>query len=222
MDNILRGIPGVICYLDILVSGKDAEDHLRNLAEVFKRMEEHHFRLKKRKCNFMVQSVEYLRHQLDQEGIRAIPSKVEEIVNAPQPMNIQEFRSFLNYYGKFIRNFSSMLHPLNCLLQAKQKWEWTKECEHTFKQAKHQLVSSEVLIHYDLNLPINLAADASAYGIGAVISHVLPDRSKRPISFASQTLTTSEKNYAQLEKEALSLIFGVKKVFYGKKIHFNY
>ena len=143
MDNILRGIPGVICYLDdILVSGKDAEDHLRNLAEFFKRMEEHHFRLKKAKCNFMVQSVEYLGHQLDQEGIRAIPSKVEAIVNAPQPTNIQELRSFLgliNYYGKFIRNLSSILHPLNCLLQANQKWEWTKECEHTFKQAKHQL-----------------------------------------------------------------------------------
>ena len=75
-----------------------------------------------------------------------------------------------------------------------------------FKEAKERLVSSQVLVHYDSNLPIVLAGDASAYRVGAVISHVTPDGCEHPIAFASRTLSSTEQNYPQVEKEALSLI----------------
>lgn len=84
--------------------------------------------------------------------------------------------------------------------------------EQAFEQAKRKLTSATVLAHFDPQLPLRLAGDASTYGVGAVISHVLPDGSERPVAYASRTLTASERNYPQLEKEALSLVFGVKNV----------
>lgn len=223
MDTVLQGIPHVICYLDdILVTGKDDEDHLRNLAIVLQRLEDYGFRLKRAKCEFLQQSVEYLGHQIDAEGLHATPSKLQAILQAPTPKNVQELRSFLgllNYYGKFFPNLATLLQPLNSLLQHDECWKWSPGCNTAFQQAKQELASARVLVHYDPSLPIILAGDASTYGNGAVISHLMPDGSEHPIAFASRTLSKSERNYAQLEKEALSLIFGVKKVhqyLYGR------
>ena len=117
-------------------------------------------------------------------------------------------------------NLATILHPLNSLLQKGKPWNWTKGCEQAFLKAKSDIVSLRVLVHYDPSLPLKLAADASAYGVGSVISHVMPNGDERPIAFSSRTLQASEKNYAQIEKEALALIFGIRKFhlyLYGRK-----
>ena len=76
--------------------------------------------------------------------------------------------------------------------------------------AKQQLTSAKVLTHYTPTLPISMAADASAYGIRAVIAHVFPNGNEHPVAFASRTLTSSESKYSQIE-EALLLVFGVRR-----------
>ena len=169
--------------------------------------------MKRSKCRVLQSSVEFLGHRVDAEGIHPLESKLKAIVQAPAPKNVQELRSFLgliNYYSKFICNAATILGPLNALLRKEADWSWTQECQRSFDKAKATLVSSDVLMHYDPSLPIKMAGDASAYGVGAVISHVLPDGSERPVAFASRSLSSSERNYAQVEKEALSLVFGVK------------
>ena len=72
---------------------------------------------------------------------------------------------YSNYYGKFIKNLATLLHPLNKLLQQNVKWSWSMDCKIAFNQAKQELASSKVLAHYDIKLPIKLAADASSYGL---------------------------------------------------------
>ena len=170
--------------------------------------------MKRAKCNFIQGSVQYLGHSVDAEGLHTTLGKLEAVVKAPEPKNVQELRSFLgmlNYYRKFIPNISTIIHPLNRLLQHGHPCKWSEECKRAFQQAKETLTSSRLLVHYDPLLPLLLTADAFAYGLGAVISHIMPDGAERPIAYASRTLAPSERNYAQLEKEALALIFGIKK-----------
>ena len=158
--------------------------------------------------------MEYLGYRIDGKGLHTTSGKLEAIREAPTPVTqLRSFLGLLNYYGNFIANLATLLHPLNNLLRQGVPWKWSGEYAKASRHAKEALISSQVLARYDPQLPVKLAADASAYGIGAVISHQYLDGTVRPIAFASWTLTSSERNYAQLEKEALALVYGVKSNF---------
>ncbi len=183
----------------------------------------HGIRMKRSKCFFMQESVEYLGHIIDASGIKATPEKTTAISKAPSPENVTQLRSFLgllNYYRKFLPNLAMVVQPLISLLQKDRKWMWTEECEKAMTEAKTLLLQSNLLVHYDATLPLRLATDASPYGLGAVISHIMPNGEEKPIAFASRSLSSSEQNYSQIDKEALGLIYGVRKFhtyLYGRK-----
>ena len=215
MENILQGLPGVVVYLDdILVAGASEEEHLMRLNQVLSRLEQAGLRAKKEKCQFMVSSITFLGHWIDHEGIHPLPEKIQAVTEAPLPKGVQELKAYLgllSYYSKFIPNMASTLAPLYHLLKKDVRWQWTKEQEEAFQQSKKLLTASSLLTHFDSKLPLVLACDASSVGIGAVLAHKFPDGSERPIGYASRSLSRSERNYSQLEKEGLSCVFGVKR-----------
>ena len=177
------------------MTGSTEEEHLSNVEKVLQRLQKYGIRAKRAKCEFLCASVEYLGHRVNATGLYTTQSKVEAIQKAPQPKNIQELRSFfslVHYYGKFIANLSTLLKPQNLLLKDGREWLWTEECSRAFNEAKQLLTTAPVLAHYDPAVPIKLAGDASAYGIGAVTPHVYPDGSEQPTSFVSRTLSSSE------------------------------
>ena len=215
IESLLQGIQRVVAYIDdILITGESEQEHLKNLDEVLKRLEAAGLRLKAEKCKFMMAEVEYLGHRISKEGIFPTSAKVTAIKEAPVPSNVQQLRSFLgliNYYGKFLPNLSSKLAPLHSLLENGKPWQWLDIHQKAFDCAKSQLTSSQVLTHFDSKKEVILSCDASPYGVGAVLAHRFPDGSERPIAFASRTLAPAERNYSQLDKEGLAIIFGVKK-----------
>ena len=224
MDSVLQGMSRTVCYFDdILITGDSEDEHLKNLERVLGRLKTHGITVRKSKCVFMANSVEFLGHRIDAEGLHPLESKIEAMVKVPPPKNVAELKSFLgmvNYYAKFLPNLSTTISPLYTLLKKNSRWQWTEECSQAFLAAKGMLTSSKVLAHYNPKLPLILATDASSYGVGAVLTQVSEEGTERPIAYVSRTLSDAERNYAQIEKEALAIIFGVKRFhvyLYGRK-----
>ena len=214
METLIQGIPHVTVYIDdILITGETEADHLQTLEKVLERLAKAGLRAKKHKCKFMVPSVDYLGYVIDAQGLRPHPDKALAIQQAPTPLNVTQLKSYLgllSYYGKFLPNLSTLLAPLYKLLGKDIQWEWSSEQEQAFQASKELLTSSKLLVHFNPQLSLLLACDASAYGIGAVLAHKMPDGSEQPIGYVSRTLNSAERNYSQLEKEGLSCVFGIK------------
>lgn len=126
----------VIIIDDILITGTTREEHLKNLAEVLRRLREHGIRLKLEKCRFRQDSVVYLGLKIDAQGLHATDSKLQAIKDAPHPTNVHELRAYLgllNYYCRFIPKHAMLSQPLNDLLGKDAPWEWTDECAKAFE-----------------------------------------------------------------------------------------
>lgn len=214
MEKEFSGIPGVIVFFDdLLIFGATESEHLERLLTVLTRLKDVGLTAKFEKCKFFASEVKFLGFKIDAVGIHALTDKIEAIDKMKIPENVTELKRFLgmaNYYAKFVRNYTNTVAPLYKLLKKDVEWLWSGEHQKAFEGIKNKLMSSEVLIHYVPNLPIKITCDASPFGLGAVLSHILPDGGVKPVAFFSRSLSTAEKNYSQLDREALALVFGVK------------
>ena len=218
IDKILSGIPMVCCRVDdILVSGRNDKDHLANLNEVFSRLETHGLRVKKEKTELMRDELIYLGHRISKHGMSPVRSKVEDLLKTPEPENVKQLIAFLGavgYYRRYLPDLATVIAPLDCLRSSKVKWQWTKVEQDAFKKLKELLSSDRVVACYDPEMAVKVESDASKVGLGAVISHVYPDGSEKVIEYASRTLSECEKKYSQIDKEALGIIWAVKRFHY--------
>ena len=181
-----------------MVTGKTDQEHVANLKKVLEKLQTAGFRLKFEKCQFFQSEVRYLGHIIDKNGLRPQPDKLKAIVDMPLPQNPKELRSFLgmvNYYEKFTPGLASKCAILNDLLHKNAKWGWTKQHTDTVEVIKTALTLTETLTHYDQDLPLSLACDASSVGVGAVIFHTFPGGKEKPIAYASRKLSQAERNY---------------------------
>lgn len=224
MEEVLNGIPGVTVFLDdIRITGPNDRVHLERLEEVLKRLSQYNMRINLEKCQFFADRIEYCGYLIDRDGIHKVRKKIDAVQDMPVPENKDQVRSFVglvNYYGRFFPQLSTTIYPLNCLLRNDVPFRWTKECDEAFKKVKDEMQSDRFLVHYSTELPLVLATDASPYGVGAVLSHIMPDGTERPIMYASKTLNETQRRYKQIDREAYAIIFGTQKFYqylYGRK-----
>ncbi|CAD6184352.1 unnamed protein product [Caenorhabditis auriculariae] len=181
--KMITGLNGVAVYLDdIIVVGRSQAEHRENVRKVFARIREYGFHLKLDKCAFEQSEIKYLGFILNASGRRPDPEKVKVIHNMTPPRDQKVLRSFLgmiSYYGQFIPNIKALRGPLDRLLVQDEDWRWTRVEERCFQKLKDVLSSDLNLVHFHPKHQIVLAADASEYGIGTVISHIMPDGTEK-------------------------------------------
>lgn len=130
---------------------------------------------------------QFLGHRVDASGLHPLPHKVRAIQEAPAPTTeLRVYLGMLSYYNRFLPNLSTLLSPLHKLLRNETRWKWEAGQERAFKKSKQLMQSSEVLVHYDSKKDLILSCDASACGVGVVLSHCTPDGQERPINFMSR------------------------------------
>ena len=181
---------------------------------VLKKLSVSGLRVKLDKCKFMAPSVTYLGHQIDLEGPHPTEDKMRAVRDAPAPRNVTELKAFLElfqFYSRYVPNVADKLRPLYHLLRKGVSWRWETDHSLAFQQAKELLQTNHVLVHYDPKRELRLTYDASQYSVGAVLFHIMPNGSEKPVVYASWTLLAAKKNYSQLDKKGLGIILGAKK-----------
>ena len=212
IEELLQNIPQASVYIDDVIVAEETEEKLMQVLDALLSIfVEVGLRLNKRKCQFLLTSVTYLGHVVDQFGIHPTADKMEAIRDAPTPTDVCTLRSFIgliSFYSKLINNQSTIMESLYALLQNKSEWRWSAEHDKAFAEAKQALLDSQVLVYYDSTCPVMMSCDASLFRIGTVLANVV-NGEERPILFISRSLTQAEKSYSQLERESLSIIFAV-------------
>ena len=214
MSKILEGLEGVVCLMDdVLIFGKDKEEHDQRLKQVLERIQAANVTLNPSKCEFHKSTVKFLGHVIDHHGIRADPDKIGAVCRMDPPHSVSDLRRFLgmvNQLGKFSPRIADLTQPLRELLSTKCAWLWGPEQEAAFDKVKDELVQPTVHTLYDPKCSIKISADASSFGLGAVLLQESKEGWK-PVAYASRSLSETEQRYAQIEKEALAITWACSK-----------
>ena len=139
-------------------------------------------------------------------ALNRIHRKLTPLKRSIHLKELQRFMGMVNYLAKFIPNLSNVTVPLRELLKNDTAWHWEEIDQKAFEEIKCRFTAENSLQYYDVSKPVVLSVDSSSYGLGACLL-----QEERPVSYASRSLNSAEKNYAQIEKELLAILFGCTK-----------
>ena len=214
MSRLLEGLEGVVCQVDdVLVHAPDQKSHDARLNAVLTRMKEKGVTLNREKCSFSQTQLKFLGHMVDEHGVSPDPDKTAAVREMRPPRNITEVRRLLglaNQLGKFSPNLAEISQPLRELLKKNREWLWGPDQDHALKQLKEELTKPTVLALYNPARDVKISADASSFGLGAVLLQK-HEGGWKPVAYASRSMTEAEKRYAQIEKEALATVWSCER-----------
>lgn len=227
MIETIEGLSGVhVIHDDFLVTGsgetlKEAtQDHDKNLKGLLQRARERGLKMNGDKIKLRRQDVPYMGHILTADGLKPDPAKVEAILKMPKPRDqpdVKRLLGMVQYLGKFLPSLSDVTQPLRELERQDVVWQWEARHDTAWEKIKNLIANAPVLRYFDPELEVTIQADACKDGLGAALL-----QEGQPVSYTSRALTTTEQNYAQIEKELLAVVFACERFdqyVYGRQIN---
>lgn len=218
--EVLHGLIYNICEVyidDIIIFGDTEEEILDRTKQVFERFRQFNIHIKRSKCRFGLESINYVGHVLSKAGISMSDERKAAVLGIPRPDTIAQLRTFLGmtgYFRQFIHNYSQIvvpLHAMNSVGNKHRKLAWTAETDLAFQNLRSAVHDSAKIEHLSGDGQIKLYTDASDYAIGAHLVQLDGEGKERTISFASQLLGKVERNWSVTDKEMFAVIMAVKK-----------
>jgi len=214
MNDIFRNLIAegiVVVYLDdILIFTKTEEEHTQALRRMLQVLKENKLFLRLEKCEFYKQRIEYLGLVILENEVSIDPVKVAGVREWPTPenkMDVQTFLGFMNFYRRFIWDFSTKAQPLFDLTRSEQVWTWSGRKQAAFEDLKTAVTTAPVLVSPQESDLFRIEADSSDFATEAVLSQQsMMDGKWHPIAFYSKSLSSMERNYEIHDKEMLAII----------------
>lgn len=216
-------IEGLVIYFDdFVICHETREGHDKILAEVLQRAKLYNVKFNHEKVQFCQSEVRFLGLNFNEDGVAVDKSRIESILNLKNPNNkkeLMQIMGMINYLRDFIPNLSELTGPLRTLLRKDSEWSWYDSHTAQLKKIKDLICEAPILANYDPKRDLIIQCDSSKDALGYCLL-----QEKRPVAFGSRSLTESEKNYAQIEKELLAVYHACEKsrlYIYGRhvKVH---
>jgi hypothetical protein len=200
----------VIAYLDdILIFSKTPEEHVVHVKKVLQKLREKDIPLKLSKCEFHKDSVSFLGYIVSKDGLAPDPKKVKAIKEWPEPTNVKEIQSFnglMNFYRKFIKNFSAIAGPMTELTKKEVVFHFGEKCKEAFKELKRLMTSAPVLRIFDPEKEAVMETDASDKAIGGCLKQKDENGKLHPVAYYSRKMTEPESHYDVHDKELMAVV----------------
>lgn len=199
---------------DIIVGGRDKKSHDIALLQVAERLDEAGYKLNLPKCEFDKCKIEFYGMTFSEAGMEPSPKRLEALLQMTTPQTPEEVQSLLGmvtYSSRFIPNFSTIAEPLRRLTHQDTKFVWRTEQQQAFDKLKQHLAEQPVIAYFDVNRQTEIVVDASPVGLGGILAQFDEEGLGRVVAYASRSLTDVERRYAQIEREALAVVWACER-----------
>jgi hypothetical protein len=218
MEQILEGLKGVVIFMDdILVFANSWQELSDRTAQVTSALKKNNLTINLEKSEYNKRSIKFLGHELSEEGFAIEEAKVRDVLSFTRPDSAKTLRSFLGlaaYLSDFIPRFADLTAPLWQLIKT-PVFRWDGSSNNAFTLTKKAIANCTTRLgFFRSDWETILYTDASPEALGAVLVQEKKPEKPRIICFASKILTSTEKNYPQIQREALGIVWAVERFYF--------